>query len=123
MLRLSNVRISEDLSHEEVIRKALRKYRIRPEDVLSWRLVRKSIDARDKSDVHYRYTADVEVRDESRYPRISRAPSDELPAIACNRVSPYRPIIVGSGPAGLFCALTLVENGYQIGRASCRERV
>lgn len=125
MLRLSGIRINDDLSHQEVMQKAIKKYRIRSEDVLSWRIVRKSIDARDKKDVHYSYALDVEVKDESRYPRIPRSGNNDIPKPVCTRNSPYDPVIIGSGPSGLFCALTLVENGYHpiiVERGDCVEK-
>ena len=65
---------------------------------------KKSLDARDKGNLHYLYT--VEFARESLQPEkpsIERLPQAKLPE---------KPVlIVGSGPAGLFCALRLWERG------------
>ena len=113
MLRLDNIRIYENLNRDEVVRKALKKYRIRFDDVIGTDIIRKSIDARKKNDIHYLYTLAVTVKDESRYPNIPAYKEPEVPEIIRNRNSQYDPVIIGSGPSGLFCALTLIENGYK----------
>lgn len=111
MIRLDNIKIYEDLKEEEVILQALRKARIAESDVLSAHIVRKSIDARDKSQVHYNYSLDIKVKNEKKYPKCKKVQAKKEYVIQKRRISPYAPIIVGSGPAGLFCALTLVEQG------------
>ncbi|MCR5066496.1 MAG: hypothetical protein K6A14_00355 [Erysipelotrichaceae bacterium] len=110
MLRIDGLKVYEDLDKEQLLAKALKKARIKEQDVLNWLIVRKSIDSRDKNDVHYLYSLLVEVKNESDYPRLARYQEKAGEAFAVNRKSAYRPVIVGAGPAGLFCALTLVEN-------------
>ena len=113
MLRIDGLKVYEDLDKKQLLAKALKKARIREQDVLSWRIVRKSIDSRDKNDVHYLYSLLVEVKNEGDYPRLARYEEKAEEAFEVNRKSAYRPVIVGAGPAGLFCALTLVENGIK----------
>jgi uncharacterized FAD-dependent dehydrogenase len=113
MLRIDGLKIYEDLNREQLLEKALRKARIHKQDVLNWRISRKSIDSRDKNDVHYLYSLLVEVRDESRYPHLPHVQEKAEEKFEVNRRSAYRPIIIGAGPAGLFCALTLVDNGIR----------
>ena len=85
MLRLDNIRIYENLNRDEVVRKALKKYRIRFDDVIGTDIIRKSIDARKKNDIHYLYTLAVTVKDESRYPNIPAYKEPEVPEIIRNR--------------------------------------
>ena len=59
--------IYEDLSEEEVINKAIKKKRIEEKDILEANIIKKSIDARDKKNVHYNYALDINVKDESKY--------------------------------------------------------
>ena len=113
MLRLDNIKIYEDLSEEEVISKAITKNKIDSKDILEANIVKKSIDARDKRNVHYNYAIDINVKDESKYPSLKKVKEIEKYKINKKRNSVYNPIIVGSGPAGLFCAITLVKNGYK----------
>ncbi len=113
MIRIDNIKIFEDLSEEQVINKALKKNKIDPKDIVETNIIKKSIDARDKRNVHYNYAIEVEVKDESKYSYLKIVKPVEKQIINKKRNSVYKPIVVGSGPAGLFCALTLVDNGYQ----------
>lgn len=113
MLRIDNIKIYEDLTEKELFNKVISKFKINNKDIISIDIVKKSIDARDKSKVHYNYAFNLKVLDESKYPTLKRVEEKELPKIEKRRNSEFRPIIVGSGPAGLFCALTLVDNGYK----------
>ncbi len=113
MLRIDNIKIREDLAEEEIISFVLTKYKIAKEDVLAIRILKKSIDARDKKDIYYNYSLAVNVKKESKYPKFKKVEEKEEELIQVVRKSQWRPIIVGAGPAGLFCALTLVDHGFQ----------
>ncbi len=110
MIRIDNLKIRSDISEEEVISEALKKHRISPSELLDARIIKKSIDARDKKDVHYVYALDVSLKNENRFSsmKTQEIPADQVPV---RRQSSYPPVIIGSGPAGLFCALELIENG------------
>lgn len=70
MLRLENIKIREELNNEEVLKRACKKNHIELKDVLSFYVFKKSIDARNKEDIFYNYTIDVEVKDEKKYGKI-----------------------------------------------------
>lgn len=123
MIRIDNIKIYEDLSESELTNKIIKKNKISPSDFISLDIVKKSIDARDKRNVHYNYSVNINLKDESKYnfKHIEEVPEYQ---IKHNRNSLYRPIIIGSGPAGLFCALTFIDNGYKpiiIEQGSCVE--
>ena len=113
MLRIDNIKIYEDLSEEQLFNKIINKFKINKQDIEDINIVKKSIDARDKSKVHYNYAINIKVLDESKYPSIKHISVDTLPKPNKRRNSKYNPIIIGSGPAGLFCALELIDNGYK----------
>lgn len=113
MIRLDNIKIFEDLTDEIIIEKTLKKNHIDLKDVIAATISKKSIDARKKDNVHYNYSVDIEVKDEKKYSNLKTIPKIENEQITKNRTSKIRPVIVGTGPAGLFCALTLVQNGYK----------
>ncbi len=70
-----------------------------------FRVRRKSVDARRSDDPHWVYT--VEVFDSGESP-----PADDFHVERLNPApGAARPVIVGSGPAGLFAAVRLVERG------------
>lgn len=91
-----------------------------PKDYLkSWRIVRKSVDAR-RATVSLVYTVDVELPAEVQLePSILLSPEvsviEDKPARKLRegeRPLGNPPIIVGSGPSGFFCALMLARHGY-----------
>lgn len=112
MLRINDVKIYEDISNEEVIKKAVKKAKIKNSDFISGKIIRKSIDARNKNNIFYNYIVDIEVKNENNYPKLKKVNKVEI-KVDKKRKLEYQPIIVGSGPAGLFCALTLIEYGYK----------
>lgn len=70
-----------------------------------FRLLKKSLDARDKSDIRWVYS--FEFADSYEPER------KEIKQVAQNKL-PQKPIlIVGSGPAGLFCAISLIDHGIK----------
>mgnify|MGYP000316126299 CR=1 FL=1 len=64
MIRIQNIPLPVGGSLEQLRRKAARTLGLRPGALKQVRLVRQSIDARKKQDVHYVYTLDVEVEQE-----------------------------------------------------------
>lgn len=113
MIRISNIKIREDLSNEELFDVIYKKYRIKKEDVISSRIVKKSIDARKKEDIFYNYSVDIECKNESKIKNVHFVEKEKDFSFEVNRKSDKRPVIVGAGPAGLFAALTLVQNGVK----------
>lgn len=113
MLRLENIKIYEDLSEVDVVKKACQKYKIDFEKIEKYSIYKKSIDARNKSDIFYNYTIDIKYNGiVGRNIKIVDEEIFDL-KINNNRRSTARPVIIGAGPAGLFCALTLVNNGVK----------
>ena len=124
MKRIDNVKIFKYLTEEQVIDYALEKNKINKKDIIEVNIVKKSIDARDKKNVHYTYSINVLLKDENKYKWLKDITIKEEEPIIKRRTSNYNPIIVGAGPAGLFCALTLIDNGYKpiiIEQGSCVE--
>ena len=111
MLRINNLKIRKDLTETEIINLAIEKNHILKDDILNVYISKKSIDARKKDDVHYTYSIDLEVKNEHKYKKLSPVKKLDLPKIEIKRTSSKKPVIVGAGPAGLFAALTLVQNG------------
>ncbi|MGZ3690915.1 MAG: NAD(P)/FAD-dependent oxidoreductase, partial [Pseudobdellovibrio sp.] len=67
---------------------------------------RQSVDARKKHSPHFVYTVEVAEKDE-----VLKTEKFELAPISKLKSDFKKPIVVGSGPAGLFAALRLVERG------------
>ena len=89
------------------------------ENILSYKIQKKSIDARDKKNILYVYEVSVEVKEEEKI--LSKSSSFDIFLEENNHYKfplnvnkpDSRPIIIGSGPAGLFCSYMLAEAGYK----------
>ena len=82
-------------------------------------IIKKSVDARKKDDIKLVYSVSAKCSDggsdDKRFASLgARAAEIEKLSVSIGkeRMS-ARPVIVGMGPAGLFCALILAENGYK----------
>lgn len=116
MIRISNIKIYKDITDEEVLQTAIKKYKIKEENIIEWHISKKSIDARKKDDVHYTYSIDMCVKNEEKYLKnkdISLIKNLSQPQFELNLNKSVRPVIVGAGPSGLFAALTFVKYGYK----------
>ena len=113
MYRLSNIKIRENLTEEKVIAQALKKYNINTQNVKEAYIYKRSIDARNKSDIYYSYVVDVKLNKDIKVKGAKAIDEEQLPKIQNTRKSSYKPVIVGAGPAGLFTAITLVDNGIE----------
>lgn len=113
MIRIDNFKVFEDLDNTCLFDRVLKKNKIDKNDLVDIKIIKKSIDARDKRNIYYNYAFDVKVKDESNYSYLKVIDDVVDVSISVNRNSEFKPIIIGSGPAGLFCALTLIENGIK----------
>lgn len=89
-------------------------------DIISWKIVRKGIDARKKPEVLRVYSVDFEVPDPQAVlamnagnPRLIVAMDEPVKAVA-KIVLPCKVVVAGMGPAGLFAALSLAESGARV---------
>jgi hypothetical protein len=115
VIRINQLKIRPDESEEKLSGQILQALEIKKSDLLQWRTAKKSIDARG-SQVWFVYTVDVRIKNEERVLNKNKKKSiqkkEESPPV---KRPTYRlaqqPIIIGAGPAGLFCALVLAEQG------------
>ncbi len=118
MIRIQNIPLPIGGDLELLRRRAARELGVRPGELEELRLVRQSIDARKKQEVHYVYTVDVSLQTEEpqavqRSGRKNVSLVSHRPYVfpAVQRRSGQMPVVVGMGPAGLFAALFLARNG------------
>lgn len=109
MIRISNIKIypPNKLGKRDIAKKA----GIDESRILSYTVFKRSVDARRKNDVHYVYTVDAVIQNEENLKDVQIV-KDERYTFPKGRKLEKRPLIVGSGPAGLFAALMLAESGY-----------
>lgn len=116
-LMITDLRLSLDDGIEELKRRAARKLGIRAAEFLKFVITKEAIDARRKPDVSRVYSVSAEISDSRSYKKVSGvrevAEEPEEPLIPGNMKLNGRPVVVGSGPAGIFAALTLAMAGYK----------
>ena len=120
MIRIRNISLPFDHKPEAITKSILQHLNLLEHELLSFVIVRKSIDARKQTKIAVIYTIDVDVKDEHKI--LSRLSEDTNISLAQSRDyqlpktrKPFRlhPIVVGSGPCGLFAALILAELGLK----------
>lgn len=116
MLRLTQVKMPLDVTEKELRREATRRLKISDKAIKSLKISRRSVDARDKENVRFVFSLDVELESEMQVLKKSHAKNAERishksPTPVIKKEFVKRPIIVGCGPAGLFAALTLAKAG------------
>lgn len=124
-IRVSNVRLGLDEAEESLPDEFAKTLGVPRSALGPWRILRKSLDARVKNSLHFVYSAEVSLIDEAAV--LARAQKHKLGDI---RIEPFaeeafalptpggtpldhRPVIVGSGPAGLVAGYFLAEQGYE----------
>ncbi len=117
MIRVNNIRLSLQEEPEKIEKKLLRMLKIAPQELQQWRMIRRSLDARKKEDIHYVYTVDVKLSDEkkvlAKIKGVQHSPDEAYHFPEGKAVCPKRPVVVGFGPAGMFAALLLAEMGLR----------
>lgn len=121
LIRVSNIKLSLDEKIESIEEKILRKLRLQRDELLEYRIARESIDARKKGNISFVYTVDVRIKNEETLLKRLAADKDIAPvkleaeSIVAKGSVPLekRPVVIGMGPAGLFAALALAQNGYR----------
>lgn len=114
MIRISQFKQRLDDYNKPLTAAVAKFLHVSERDVLSVRIFRKSVDARDKRDVHFSLTLDVELKTVPlRLPKGCEILPEKTPDAPMAKLQALerRPIVVGAGPAGLFAALTLAQAG------------
>ena len=97
---LSDIKLSIGTSEKVLVELATKKLGKKP---TYFAIKKKSLDARNKSDLKYVYTIEFSNESPPKKPALERLPKNKLPK--------KQVAVIGSGPAGLFCALRLIERG------------
>jgi len=116
---ISQIRGELNESHENVIKRALKKTGISEGEVLKKDIYKTSLDARKQKDIHMVYSVFVQLNDKCKEKTFGE--KNECRYIEDSLLDPVisdekrdgRVVIAGFGPAGMFCGLVLAEYGYR----------
>jgi uncharacterized FAD-dependent dehydrogenase len=117
---VSNIRLPADQPEAFLGDHLARCLQVARPDIIRHRILRKSLDLRDKSNVSFVYTVEIDLPSDYRTPietspvyveRYEREafhvpPPGDVPLI-------HRPIVIGAGPAGLVAGWLLATAGYR----------
>ena len=133
MLRVNQVKVRPGHSDSDLKRSAAELLRVPKQDIMALKIIRQSVDARKKPEIWFRYSLDVTVRDEEKVLRrfrgkenlVCRTQQNEYRFPEAGKARQTWPtVIVGTGPAGLFCGYFLALHGYRpilLERGKCVE--
>lgn len=97
------VKLSVLEDEKSLISKVSKKLKTDVNKLKHFKIIKKSLDARDKNNIFYHYTVEAGFKAVDVEPRV-------YPKINCKPTV----LVVGLGPSGLFCALDLVRYGFDV---------
>ena len=123
MYRISQIKLALG-EPKEFLPKKINKKLGNSIEIKEYKIVKESIDARDKGDIRFVYTVDFDVEQRQGARKITLKPDPKknlsiAPDMSYKAPEPgvrelkHRPVIAGFGPCGIFCALILAQQGYR----------
>lgn len=120
MIRINQIKLPVHHTMAQLEEKICKSLKIKPEQLLTYSIVKKSIDARKKPELRIVYSVNVTVSDETKIVKKVNNNNIMLIKEKCYQFPQPKtdtqarsPVIIGAGPAGLFCAYVLVLAGLK----------
>lgn len=122
MLRISQLKLPLHHADADLAKAAARRLGIPPAAIQRCAVYRRAIDARGRAGVSLSYTLDVEIAREAEWlakrgaiPGVDPAPGGGYapPSAPASADPGGRPVVIGSGPCGIFCAYVLAMAGLR----------
>lgn len=120
MLRVNQITCPIDHTETQLFSALCRKLKCRESDILSWKILKRSLDARKKPRLFFSYILLAECREEEKLLKrlkkdkdLAKEDSQQFRFQVTGKIPlRKRPVIIGTGPAGLFCGLELAKAGF-----------
>ena len=115
MIIINNIKLPLDTDLDDISSVVAEKLKIGKQEIISAELYRKSVDARDKQDVHFVVSIIAKLKNELQVLKRNKnaAVFTKKEYIWQKAESDIRPVVIGFGPAGMFAALTLARAGLR----------
>lgn len=118
MLRINQLKLPVGHTPEQLEKKIIKTLQIKDRELIQYSVRKRSLDSRKKPDLYYVYSIDLAAEHEARILKRAKGRVQEasekryqLPECGTEKMS-LRPVVIGSGPAGLFCAYILALKGF-----------
>ena len=120
-LRVSNIRLPVEEPESALADAVAQRLGVQSGELTQWRILRKSLDARSRTRLRFVYSAVVHLSEEDRRFRSGAVSGNDIEWFAPTRFEEpasgeeplsERPVVVGSGPAGLLAGYYLALRGY-----------
>ena len=120
MIKVNQLKLPIEHSESALEHKLLKTLHISGEQLISYTILKQSIDSRKKNELYYVYVVSVELQKEKAFLSYNKNPNI-VPFTPIKYTFPAEgtltlkdaPVIIGSGPAGLFCGYELALHGYK----------
>lgn len=117
-ITIRQMKLRFDHNNKQFEKKICSILKINISDIINYEIIKKSFDARKSKDIFIVYSVEVLLKESVSISKLNNkdimlTKEHNYSFPSNNRKILSRPIIIGSGPAGLFCALILAENGYK----------
>ena len=125
MIRINNIKMPVKHSENDLKKTVYKLYKINENEIKSFEIAGQAIDARKKDNVVFVYAVDIsfkfdEETEKKRFGNVKNVRKIEKNPYSTEKIENFtetenvkRPVIVGSGPAGIFAGLVLAEAGLK----------
>ena len=116
VIEIRGIKVPVSTDNKRLEQQIMKKLKLKT--VPEYRILKRSIDARKKPDIFYIYTIGVELPNEAAIVKkindnnvmLSNGAKYHFPSCGQKEMR-HHPLVIGSGPAGIFCALLLAQKG------------
>lgn len=122
MIKINQLKLKVDHTEAQLFQMILQTLRIQEAEITNWYIEKQSIDARKKPNIYYIYSVCVTVSNEPKlWSRLAKVKNNQMQQVTIKSYDykpegtlelEHPPVVIGSGPGGLFCAYELAIQGY-----------
>ena len=117
MIQVQQLKLPVGHKDTALLEALIAKLHVKKDDILSFEVAKRSLDARKKPELFYSYVVNVQVKNQAAV--LKKKPKNTIPfekkiyqlPTPLKEAPSLRPVIIGTGPAGLFAGLVLARLG------------
>ena len=120
MLKINNIKMPVKHNKNDLKNVVCKLYKINKNEIKSFEIAGQAIDARKKNNVVFVYAVNIELENEKKFENIKNIKKFEKQIYSISKIENFsenekikRPVVVGSGPAGIFAGLVMAEAGLK----------